>query len=72
MSRSVVTPNDVAEAPPAAIRTQPRRKIVTFEVLGVGRIRLVLTPRAYQAARIALDRGDIARAVRLALASAPK
>ena len=72
MSRTVVTPNDVAEAPPAAIRTQPRREIVTFEVLGVGRIRLVLTPRAYQAARIALDRGDIARAVRLALASAPQ
>lgn len=71
------TAKPAAETPKKApylgyrLSPQPARSIATFDVPGVGRIRLSLTPNAFRAARAALDRGAIVAAVRAALAAAP-
>lgn len=76
-TKKKATAKAAAETPKKApylgyrLSPQPARSIATFDVPGVGRIRLSLTPAAFRAARAALDRGAIVPAIRAALAVAP-
>lgn len=56
---------------PVRLTPRPAAIVLVTDIPRVGRVRLTLTPAAYQAARPALDRGDLPAALRAALRSAP-
>lgn len=64
-------PRPVAvERTPVRLSPRPASTVVVCDVPNVGRVRLVLCPKAFTAARASLDKGDLVAALRAALRSA--